>query len=161
MSIKTILITSSFACIISLLPVSAYAQNHSDSTEKNSVEVLQFPSIEVKNPGIYIRYNFTKKENTSSLDTTTSAEHFSNRIFRLFEDNKTWYGLYAFDGNPETDEKFIGYYLNAPRDKNDSVLYIKIHYDNKTHKFKEELIMPDGKKVFEEGTFEIVEDGKR
>jgi hypothetical protein len=119
-------------------------------------KILKFQNISVVLPGLYVKYHFTKKENTSSLDRNPSAEHFSNRIFRLFEDGKIWHGLYAFDGDPVKDRRFTGYYMNFPRDAEDFVLYIEIDYDNKTGKFKEKLILPDGKKVLEEGTFEIV-----
>lgn len=117
---------------------------------------IRFADMKAAGPTLHIEYHFTKKENTSSSDTDASAEHFPGRIFRLYEDGKIWYGLYAFEGNPETDATFKAYYLNHPRDEEDKVLYIQMDYDNKTRQFKEELIMPDGKKVFQEGTFEII-----
>lgn len=124
-------------------------------------KMIQLPDVEAAGPGLYIRYHFTKKENTSSMDRNPSAEHFKSRVFRLNEDGKIWYGLYAFDGDPQKDVTFKAYYLNLPRDKDDQVLYIQMEYDNRTHQFKEELIMPNGRKVLEEGTFEIVADKAR
>ncbi|YBV96803.1 hypothetical protein M1D80_07750 [Phyllobacteriaceae bacterium JZ32] len=143
--------------ILQIYTTPSYSQSAADTPSPNPSETIQFPAMKVVGPGIHIKYHFTKAEK-DTVDRNPSAEHFPNRIFRLNEENKVWYGFYAFEGNPTKDRKFTAYYLNAPRDEKDPVLYIRIDYDNKTHKFKEELITPDGKKVLQEGTFEIVTD---
>ncbi|WP_137387944.1 hypothetical protein [Rhodoligotrophos defluvii] len=144
------------ATFTQLYPISSHGQSNDGATPPNVSGTIQLPRMTLDGLGLKIYYNFTKKENTSSLDRNTSAEHFNNRIFRLFEDNKIAYGLYAFDGDPERDDRFTGYYLNFPNNSKDKVLYIQIDYDNKTRTFKERIIMPDGKKLLEEGRFEIV-----
>lgn len=143
--------------ILHICVIPSYSQSAADAPSSNPSETIQFPAVNVVGPGVHIKYHFTKADK-NTVDRNPSAEHFPNRIFRLNEDNKVWYGFYAFEGNPTKDRKFTAYYLNAPRDEKDPVLYIRIDYDNKTHKFKEELITPDGKKVLQEGTFEIVTD---
>lgn len=124
-------------------------------------ETIRFADLKAAEPGLHIQYHFTKKENASNLDPHPSAEHFRGGVLRLNEDGKIWYGLYAFEGDPKKDATFRAYYLNHPRDEEDKVLYIQMDYDNRTRRFKEELIMPDGRKVFQEGTFEIVADAGR
>lgn len=124
--------------------------------DAGQVETIRFADVKAAGPGLHIQYHFTKKENTSSLDAHPSAEHFPGRVFRLNEDGKLWYGLYAFEGDPKKDATFRAYYLNHPRDEEDKILYIQMDYDNRTRRFKEVLIMPDGRKVYQEGTFEIV-----
>jgi hypothetical protein len=148
------------ACALALFQAApASSQDASGASSTPFTETLHFPSVKVTGPSLNIRYTFTKTDPRVAPDSPPYAEHFSNKVFRLYENGKIWLGFYRLVGDPETDDKFTGYYLNAPLSEDDPVLYITYEYDNKTGTFKEELVLPDGTIIHEEGTFEIIGDG--
>jgi hypothetical protein len=149
---------ASAACVVSLFQAysaPSYSQDAADAPSKVLPETFHLPSVEATGPSIFIKFRFPGKENASRIDI---AEHFENRMFRLFENGEVMYGLYAFEGDPLKDEKFTAYYMNFPHGEEFPITFFQFDFDSKARKFKEFMVGPDGKRILLEGTFEIAAD---
>ena len=110
-------------------------------------------TLEVGKPTYNIVYHYTKKSNLVTPDPNALVLHYDNGLFKDIEPHLTAYGLYSFEGSMQ-DKAMHGYYTLIP-EKNNKVVYIKITYFNKSKRFEELIIMPNGQKALEEGYFEV------
>ncbi len=110
-------------------------------------------TLDVGKPSYNIVYHYTKKSNLVTPDPNALVLHYDNGLFKDIEPHLTAYGLYSFEGSMQ-DKVMYGYYTLIP-EKNNKVVYIKITYFNKSKRFQEVIIMPNGQKAQEEGYFEV------
>lgn len=116
-----------------------------------------FAEIPIGTPRLHLKYHFDP-DSAPRYRRSPVAEHFPNQVFRLREGSQVWYGLYAFEGRPENGATFKAYYLNQPMHAQDPVRFIQMDYDTRSRRFKESILLPSGRWVQQEGTFEIVAD---